>query len=109
MQFVFNQKVIIGNQEKNNTYIKKTSKIKGKRYVAREKMNFRFSHPLLFKSRKILKNQGFLTFSLFLLSHKQNQGIANWQSPESLIYIYYASASASASSSSSGAAAYSPM
>lgn len=47
MQFVFNQKVIIGNQEKNNTYIKKTSKIKGKRYVAREKMNFRFSHPLL--------------------------------------------------------------
>ncbi len=51
MQFVFNQKVIIGNQEKNNTYIKKTSKIKGKRYVAREKMNFRFSHPLLLMSR----------------------------------------------------------
>ena len=62
MQFVFNQKVIIGNQEKNNTYIKKTSKIKGKRYVAREKMNFRFSHPLLLGTLKSLINQDFLAF-----------------------------------------------
>ena len=62
MQFVFNQKVIIGNQEKNNTYIKKTSKIKGKRYVAREKMNFRFSHPLLLATLKVLLINNFQRF-----------------------------------------------
>ena len=74
MQFVFNQKVIIGNQEKNNTYIKKTSKIKGKRYVAREKMNFRFSHPLLLRSLKAFKIKAFRLFCFARKGQGTTQG-----------------------------------
>ena len=47
MQSKSSQKVITGNQKNVTSISQKVSKIKGIRYVKREEMNFRFSHPLL--------------------------------------------------------------
>ena len=65
MQSKSSQKVITGNQKNVTSISQKFSKIKGIRYVKREKMNFRFSHPLLLKSRKCLITQHFRLFVLY--------------------------------------------
>lgn len=65
MQSKSSQKVITGNQKNVTSISQKFSKIKGIRYVKREKMNFRFSHPLLLETLKSLINQGFSAFLIF--------------------------------------------
>lgn len=62
MQSKSSQKVITGNQKNVTSISQKFSKIKGIRYVKREKMNFRFSHPLLFKKNKEVLNRTSLFF-----------------------------------------------
>ena len=62
MQSKSSQKVITGNQKNVTSISQKFSKIKGIRYVKREKMNFRFSHPLLLRSLKAFKIKVFRLF-----------------------------------------------
>lgn len=62
MQSKSSQKVITGNQKNVTSISQKFSKIKGIRYVKREKMNFRFSHPLLIRSLKAFKIKAFRLF-----------------------------------------------
>lgn len=62
MQSKSSQKVITGNQKNVTSISQKFSKIKGIRYVKREKMNFRFSHPLFLVSRKCLEIKRFRLF-----------------------------------------------
>lgn len=65
MQSKSSQKVITGNQKNVTSISQKFSKIKGIRYVKREKMNFRFSHPLLLKRTEDISDVfgSFFTFS----------------------------------------------
>ena len=68
MQSKSSQKVITGNQKNVTSISQKFSKIKGIRYVKREKMNFRFSHPLLLRSLKAFKIKAFRLFYFLRIS-----------------------------------------